>query len=171
MLLRTQAATMGACLAAAAMLVATIPTVTVARADTPHPFTSASIKWLPSRGLPATMLVEHDGTKYTHVGPLSVRFQIHAHVKSGHRIFGYVVTLGDVNGLVAEAPEGSFGATDATYDRTIDRSVNFSQAPAGIESMLAVNGCNSAFSELPTVDQPLGSQTLVPVSAGFSAGK
>ena len=171
MLLRTQAATMGARLAAAAMSVTTIFAGPAAYADTPHPFTSASIKWQPSRGLPVTMFVEHDGTKYTHVGPLNARFHIHAHVKSGHRIFGYVVTLGDVNGLVAEAPEGSFGATDGTYNRTVDRSVNFSQAPGGIASLLAVNGCNSAFSELPTVDQPLGSQTLVPVSAGFSAGK
>ena len=40
------------------------------------------------RGMPVTMFVEHDGTKHTHVGPLNARFHIHAHVKSGHRIFG-----------------------------------------------------------------------------------
>ena len=174
MLERTVITTMGARLVAAAMFVATAFAVTVAHADTPHPFTSASIKWLDARGLPATIFVEHDGSKYTHAGPLQTRLRVKAHVKTGHRIYGYVVTLGDVNGLVGLAgspPEGSWGATGATYDRSVDRSVDFAQTLDAITAMVAVNRCNTAFSELPSVDKALGGQELIPVFAGFSAGK
>ena len=174
MLDRTDITTMGARLVAAAMLVATAFAVTVAQADTPNPFTSASIKWLDARGLPATIFVEHDGSTYTHVGSLQTRFRVKAHVKTGYRIYGYVVTVGDVNGLVGLAgspPEGSWGATGATYDRSVDRSVDFAQPLDAITAMVAVNRCNTAFSELPSVDKPLGGQELIPVFAGFSAGK
>lgn len=155
--------------------------------STPHPFKQASIAFDPGgegRPAPAQILVGHDGSKYTRViGEISARFRIRAEVKSGHRIFGWVVTTwSDPQHDVQDVAPHTIGANAGEYDRTIDKHVTF-RLPAvtaintGIPGISLdsreqqiVDQCNSAFATPPPTDQAAG-EIQLEIHVAFSSGK
>jgi hypothetical protein len=193
MLHTTHVATIGVRTAAAVLATALLaaPNAEAEHASTPHPFKSASVSWSPSGGrgaASATILVGHDGSKYTHlVGELSTRFRIRAEVKTGYRIHGWIVAMADPDTLTPSSLLLSFskqaaGAEGGAYERTLDRNVTFTLPAAtainrGIPGISlvpheqqAIDQCNNAFSEPPPTEQVVG-QVILQVHAGFSSGK
>ena len=153
----------------------------------PHPFKSASIAWNPGddgRGSPHPIYVEHDGERYTGLhGNVITGFKIKASVRSGHRIYGYVVTTGDP--AVADLLAGEFiGASEALEwpERTLEKDVTFRMNTStavgtgtlGIEPTRKqdiIDSCNNAFDELPPVTQELNQAIDIHVHLGVASGE
>lgn len=152
--------------------------------STPNPFKSASISWDPSGGgrpTPPNILVGHDGNRYTHlVGEISTRFRLRAEVKSGHRIYGWVITTGDPD-FTSSLPLSLIGEQRPSYTKSLDVTRTFaldaktavaSRAGGGIfpnSPQDIIDRCNNAFSTPPSQDTGVG-QIQLEVHAGFSAG-
>jgi hypothetical protein len=171
------------CIAAGLAIVAASPSAQ-AHATKPHPFKSASITWHPgsdNRETPARLVVAHDGNKYTHVtGIVTTRFRLKAKVKSGKRIYGWVVTTGDPE-FTASLPAAHIGAQDRVREKSLNVPAKFAMdaktvlatGTPGI-SLTAeqdiVAKCNAKFPELPSEEQIVDRMDLT-VHGGFSAGK
>ncbi len=151
--------------------------------STPHPFKSASIEWSPGgsgRPAAAKIFVGHDGEHYTRlVGEVETRFKLDAKVKSGHRIYGWVITTGDP-AWTSQLSSDVKGAHDGTYEKHVETHATFrmdavkavSTGQPGIgfnRDQAVIDMCNAAFDQPPPVDRVAG-QIQLTVHAGFSAG-
>jgi hypothetical protein len=174
-----------AAIAAATMAVLS-PISAGAHTAKPSPFKEASITLENHHGAETTIVVGHDGEKYTHIktDQITARFKLKAKVKVRHRITGFVVTTEDPANE-GTLPDHVKGAEKVLFQRKLDSFSTFRMDVATalstgiwqttpiepITEQSIIDSCNARFSDLPETKQRLLDPIELTIHAGFSAGK